>query len=554
MRTTFFQKGGVLVAMALTLEQKIGQTMMFGFHGVEPSEEILRLIRERQVGGVILFARNVTGPQQVRRLTLALQKAAYEAGHPVPLLISVDQENGVVRRFGQGTTLLPGNMAIGATGDAKYAKEVARATARELKALGVNFNLAPVLDVNNNPANPVIGVRSFGEDAEWVAACGVQAIAGYQAEGMATCGKHFPGHGDTHADSHLTLPTIPHGRERLHEVELVPFRAAIAGGVDAVMIAHVCFPAIEPEVTRPATMSHKVIGELLRGELGYQGVITTDCMEMKAIADTIGTVEGTYQALKAGVDLCCVSHTHEWQHGVIDRVKEGLSSGDLPMERLEEAAMRVLALKEKYLSWAEIVPLFGAEEFALDVVGCPAHEALAREVYERAVTLTKDDGVLPLAVTPEDRVGVVSLQNLIASLVEDDRYLVNPLAKAVRELHGNVEWVELQNPPTEEEIERVVRELVGCKAIVVGTMNAHLSAGQVELVERLRGLQAPVIAVSIRTPYDVVKFPEVAAHIATYEFTPMAVQVAVEAIFGKVKLTGRLPVTLPGVAERGIRA
>ncbi|MGB8954366.1 MAG: glycoside hydrolase family 3 N-terminal domain-containing protein, partial [Tumebacillaceae bacterium] len=216
----------------MTLRQKVGQTMMFGFHGMEPTEEITRLIRDHHVGGIIVFARNIGHPADVLKMTVALQKIAYEAGHSHPLLISIDQENGIVRRLGAGTTLLPGSMAIGATGKPENAFEVSRATGRELKALGINFNLAPVLDVNNNPHNPVIGVRSYGEDPYWVAMCGVQAIKGLQAASVATCGKHFPGHGDTAKDSHLTLPTIPHDKQRLEQVELVPFVKAIAEGVD----------------------------------------------------------------------------------------------------------------------------------------------------------------------------------------------------------------------------------------------------------------------------------------------------------------------------------
>jgi beta-N-acetylhexosaminidase len=540
----------------LSLEQKIGQTMMFGFHGTKPSPEIIRLIQEKQVGGVILFARNIGKPQEILELTTALQKVAYEAGHAYPLLISIDQENGVVRRLGQGTTILPGNMAVGATGQSSYAREIAVATGRELRALGVNFNLAPVLDVNNNPDNPVIGVRSFGEVPEWVAECGVQAITGYQTAGIAACGKHFPGHGDTQSDSHLTLPTIAHGRERLEQVELVPFRAAMAAGVDALMIAHVCFPEIEPDAQKPATMSQTVITGLLREELGFTGVITTDCMEMKAISDTIGTVEGVYQSFQAGVDLCFVSHSHDLQEQTIERMQEGLQNGDIPMKRLEDAVQRILDLKAKYLSWDALLPLFANEGVVPDaVVGCEEHQELARRVLREAVTLVKNDGaVIPLQVTPEQHVGVVYLENTIASLAEDDRYAVNPLAQAVSQVHPNTVLVEVANPPSEQDIVRTVQMMAQVEAIIIGTMNAHLSPQQLLLVNVLKELQRPLVVVSMRTPYELASFRYIRAHVATYEFSPTAAQVAAEGIFGKRELQGHLPVTIPGVVERGHRA
>ncbi|MCX7568819.1 beta-N-acetylhexosaminidase [Tumebacillus sp. DT12] len=541
---------------ALTLRQKIGQTMMFGFHGTEPSPEIERLIREHHVGGVILFARNIGGPDDVLKLTVALQKIAYEAGHAHPLFISIDQENGIVRRLGAGTTLLPGNMAVGATGSPDNARAVARATGRELKALGINYNLAPVLDVNNNPSNPVIGVRSYGEDPHFVADCGVEAIKGLQEAGVPACGKHFPGHGDTSKDSHLTLPTIPHDRKRLFEVEMVPFLKAIAHGVDSIMIAHVCFPEIEPDVTKSATLSKRVVTDLLRGELGYKGLITTDCMEMHAISKTIGTVEGVCQAFQAGIDLAFVSHSHDLQEATIRRIAEAIESGEIPASRLDESAERVLDLKRNYLSWDEITPYFGQETITVpSLVNGEEHQSLARRVMESAVTLTKNDGgLLPLAISADQSVGVVYLKNIMTSMVEDERYLINSLAQAVEAVHQNAQTFEVGNPPTDEEIERVAGQLSDCAAVIVGTMNAQLSPQQVALVKRLHQLPQPLVVVSMRTPYDLAAFPEVAAHISAYEFTPVAAEIAVQGIFGRTDLQGRLPVSIPGVAQRGGKA
>src|ERR1700730_4997818 len=227
----------------MTLEERIGQTLMVGFPGTMASREVIELIQLYHVGNIILFSRNVHDVKQVRSLTQRLQQVAREAGHAYPLLIAIDQENGIVQRLGEVATLFPGNMALGAIGSERIASEVALATGRELKALGINMNLAPVVDVNNNVANPVIGVRSFGEDAHLVARLGSAMVKGYHDAGVIACLKHFPGHGDTAVDSHLALPTIPHTLERLDAIELVPFRSGIEAGAESVMIAHISLPA-----------------------------------------------------------------------------------------------------------------------------------------------------------------------------------------------------------------------------------------------------------------------------------------------------------------------
>ncbi|HLL79961.1 MAG TPA: glycoside hydrolase family 3 N-terminal domain-containing protein, partial [Ktedonobacteraceae bacterium] len=229
---------------SLTLDEQVGQIVMAGFHGTSPSPEILDLVQRHHVGSVLLFSRNIRDAEQVFELTARLQAAARDAGHRSPLLIALDQENGIVQRLGDAATIFPGNMALGATRSKELAFQVAQATGRELRALGINFNLAPVVDVNNNPANPVIGARSFGEDAQLVAGMGAAMVRGYREAGVIACLKHFPGHGDTAVDSHLALPTIPHSPDRLDALELVPFRSGMQAGAESVMIAHVAFPSL----------------------------------------------------------------------------------------------------------------------------------------------------------------------------------------------------------------------------------------------------------------------------------------------------------------------
>src|SRR5690349_15765793 len=257
----------------MTLEEQIGQVLAVGFHEPTPSQDIIDLIQNHHVGNVILFKRNIQIVQQVRELTHSLHMIARESGHRYPLLIMIDQENGMVRRFGQSATIFPGNMALGAIGSEQIAYDIALATGRELKALGINMNLAPVVDVNNNPANPVIGVRSFGEDPHLVARLGGAMVRGYSTAGLLSWLEQLRGHGGTAVDSHLAMPLIPYPLERLKALELVPCRTGIEAGAECVMLAHVSFPALTEQENLPATLSRAIIQGLLLEQLNFQGVI-----------------------------------------------------------------------------------------------------------------------------------------------------------------------------------------------------------------------------------------------------------------------------------------
>lgn len=274
--TTIFKK----LISKMTLEEKIGQMFQVGFKGTKVTSDIKEMIEDYYVGGIIYFRRNIESLQQVSGLSNELQILSASKRPGLPLMISTDQEGGMVSRL-VGGTHFPGNMILGATRNVRLAKRDGQAIARQLKAVGINMDFAPVLDVNNNPLNLVIGARSFGGDPLLVANLGIAFIKGMQAEGVITCAKHFPGHGDTAIDSHLGLPVIKHGKEHLEKVELYPFKQAIKVGVDSIMTAHIYFPALEPRKGVPATLSYNVLTGLLRRELGFAGLIISDCMEMK---------------------------------------------------------------------------------------------------------------------------------------------------------------------------------------------------------------------------------------------------------------------------------
>lgn len=511
--------------------------MVIGFKGKTVPKTIIQLIHEYRVGGIILFSRNIGTPNELLKLTSTLQYEAKKAGYLYPLLICLDQENGVVRRLGNGTTAFPGAMSIGATRKFENAFNVSFATGQELKELGVNWNLSPVLDVNNNSDNPVIGVRSFGEDPRLVAEFGKKSMKGMQGAGIITTLKHFPGHGDSNVDSHLALPVIGHCRKRLNEVELVPFKECIDAGADTIMSAHVYFPAIEDRENVPATLSRKVISGLLREELGFDGVVTTDCMEMKAISETIGTEKGAVEALNAGVDLIMVSHTLEVQLSTIKEIENALTNGVLKEENLEASLNRINKLKEKYLSW-ETTP-FNSEFMSL---GSEKHRQLAERVFQESVTIVKNENLLPLKTN--QKILVINPVNQNIYGVEDTKEIKGTLSDAMKELSNHIEVYNIFETFNIKEMELLIERAKEFEVIVIGTLSVSPKSYEIDLYEKLLGLGIPVVGVAMRNPYDLKYFPKVAAYIATYEFTYLALRTAAKAIFGKSVVSGELPVTL----------
>ena len=335
----------------MTLEQKAGQVMAFGFDGVALNLPAQEMIERLHPGGVVLFAQNVIAPDQLAQLTGDLQRAAKSSGDPV-LIISIDQEGGRVARLrrDKGFSEFPSAQSVGSAGDPKgAARQVAYAIAHELKAAGINTDLAPVLDVNINPHNPVIDDRSFGAIPALVSACGVAFIQELQAQGVMAVGKHFPGHGDTTADSHVALPVVAHDRARLEQVEFAPFRAAIAAGVGGIMSSHIWFPAIESTPNLAATLSSQVMTGLLRDEMKFSGIRMTDSLEMGALQTSGYPVPlAAVTALKAGADMLFFNCGHTLNYGAHAALVEGVGRGEIPMARLDEAISRILLAKERF--------------------------------------------------------------------------------------------------------------------------------------------------------------------------------------------------------------
>jgi beta-N-acetylhexosaminidase len=349
-----------------------GQLAIAGFAGQAIPADLKLLAREFDLGGVIFFARNIDSPEQVAEMSREAQELAGE----LPLWVSVDQEGGRVARLKQPFTLWPPMAALGRSGDEDLAVRFARALAAELKAVGISMDYTPVLDIHTNPANAVIGDRALAERPEDVARLGAAIIRTLQSEGIAASGKHFPGHGDTSVDSHFELPLIEHAPDRLEAVELVPFRAAIAAGVASIMTAHILIPALDPD--RPATLSPRIVTELLKQQLGYEGLVLSDDLEMKAISGRYGIPEATVLAIAAGCDavLMCGAG-QEVQFHALEAVIRAVEDGGLPLKRVEDALARHRRVKQQFLGRRR-VPLAGAALKA--VLGREEHQLIAAEM------------------------------------------------------------------------------------------------------------------------------------------------------------------------------
>ncbi|PKQ91308.1 beta-N-acetylhexosaminidase [Paenibacillus sp. BGI2013] len=538
----------------LTLEQKVGQLLMCGFHSQHADEQITRLIRDYHVGGVIYFRRNVESVDQLTRLSAELQDMAAEAG-VLPLMISVDQEGGMVARIDQeGMTQVPGNMALGATGNPEYTLECAQILGRELKSIGIDMNLAPVVDVNNNPLNPVIGVRSYGEHAESVAAHGVAAITGYQSQGIAATAKHFPGHGDTAVDSHLGMVTVPHDRNRLEQMELLPFRKAIEAGVDAIMTAHVMFPSIEPEPI-PATLSHKVLTGLLREEMGFEGIIITDCLEMHAISKPYGVAEAAVRAVEAGADLILVSHTLQDQVAALEAIVEAVRTGRVSEEVIHQAVERIMTWKRKRYSQQNdllVSPKASETVEATDVepVDCTEstkptepNELTLFKIASSSITIVHNDGLLPLE--PEKDVYVIWPEVVQRTEVDEPWSHTESLGMALSQLRGRVREHKITTQPTYDEADRILADVSDSEQVIVCTYTSagHLPKGQQYLVEKLSKNHS-LIVIALRNPYDLLEISMPGSYVCTYENTPAVVRVLSHVLTGGLQPTGSLPVRL----------
>ena len=509
----------------MNITKQIGQHFVCGFPGTTMDEAFKEAVRTHKIANVILFARNIESKEQVKRLCEEIQTLVRkECG--TDALIGIDQEGGMVTRLSEDCTNVPSAMALSAIGESSYAFEAGAITASELNALGIMCDFAPVLDVNSNKANPVIGVRSFGDTKEQVIEYGLAMAEGLQSMGVMAVGKHFPGHGDTHLDSHLALPKVLANREELEE-HIAPFRSAINGGLQGIMSSHILFPALEKEEL-PATMSRSILTDFLKGDLGFKGLVFTDCMEMQAIGRYYGTVEASLSALQAGADIICISHHVNLACKAIDLVHQALADGRLSKDELSASTKKILLAKEM---------LSEQEKISFSVVGSLEHKNRSQELVEKSLCLVNDQGFLlgekPLFVAPR-------LFN--ATNVSNTHEMLSFAFEMEKRLGGGS--IVLSDNPQAEEIEDVLKKVPFYTSVVVGTYNGHLFLGQLELVERLASIGLPVCAVALRNPYDLANLPQSVQGYATFAYRRDVFDALAKVLTKAFVPTGKLPVKL----------
>ncbi len=525
-------------------QELVGQKLLLAFQGKEINTEMQSALEEYRPAGITFFrSYNVDNPRQVKALTSSLQEFAKTIGLP-PLLIAADQEGGQLMAFGEGATPLPGNMALGAAGSEELAQRAGEVLGRELSAMGVNMNFAPCCDVNINPRNPVIGTRSFGEDPKQVSALAAAMIQGIQSQGVAAVAKHFPGHGDTTADSHHGLPSLPHQMERLQSVELPPFQAAIRSNVQAVMSAHISLPAIDGEDAPPATLSPAILLGLLRKQMNFQGVIVSDAMDMGAIQQGDQLAQQCIKAANAGIDLLLITTNPSDHQCVYTGLVKEFQKDQCFRSNIQNSAARIVNLK----GWLTRQAI----SHNLDVVGCAAHQAVADEIAERSVTLVQNAAhLIPLKLEPGQHVAVVVPQPLDLTPADTSSYIIPKLADAVRLYHPVVDEIIIPFNPNEEDIQNVFKRIADSDLVICGTINAFDSTGQALLVNKLVQNGKPVIVAALRMPYDLTVFPEIQTYLCTYSIQEPSMRALAGVLFGKIPPQGHLPVSIPGLHPTG---
>ncbi len=540
---------------AMSLEEKVGQlfvTYAYGRtadtahpknraeFGVDTPAEV---VRRYHLGGVVHFSwtDSLYHPEQIAELSNGLQRAAANSGAGIPLMISTDQEQGLVTRIGEPATQLPGNMALGAGRSSADAERAAAITGRELRAMGITRNFAPVADVNVNPLNPVIGVRSFSSNPGLAAELTAAQVRGYQESGPASrtvsaTVKHFPGHGDTTVDSHTSLPVIDHTREEWERLDAPPFRRAIAEGVDSVMTAHIVMPKLD-DSGEPATLSHRILTGMLRQQLGFDGVVITDSLQMDAVHELHPGEPVAVLALKAGADQLLMPQDLP---KAIGSVLEAVRSGEITEQRIDASVRRILTMKA---TRGVIHDPFVDVGRVDDVVGAPEHLRDAQEITDRTVTVLRNQGgVLPLTRDPQGVFVTGWGQRTTATLAEK----IGARGPATTASPTG-------SSPTRAEIGRAVAQAKQHDMTVVLTNAAYReeNAAQRDLVRALERAGVRVVAVAVRDPYDAGYVDGVRSWIATFSHKAVAMESLTRVLFGEVAPSGKLPVPVPDPDEPG---
>ncbi|MPZ82051.1 MAG: glycoside hydrolase family 3 protein [Actinophytocola sp.] len=538
----------------MSLDQKIAQLFVVSVWGKSANEAHptnqanygvdtpAQVIEKFGVGGVIYFNNsgtdNVDNPEQLAAFSNGLQRAAVKHNTHLPLIVAIDQEGGNVTRLESPATEFPASMAVGAGRSSADAKTVATINARELRAMGINQNFAPVADVNSNPLNPVIGARSFSSRPDLASRLVTAEIDGYQeggrlSETVSSAAKHFPGHGDAETDSHTGLPNIDRTEAEWREFDLPPFKAAVDAGIDSIMTAHIEVPSLDPTGV-PATLSKPILTGLLRNELHYRGVIVTDALGMGG-ANVFPPEEIPVMALEAGVDQLLMPPDLQL---AIDSVKAAVESGRLTERRIDESVLRILLLK---LKRGILTSPFVNEHKVDKIVGTPANVAKIQQIMDRTTTVVRNDaGLLPIADVPAN-VLVTGIGDTTSGLTHRSPEW---LAASIDERGADATPLPTGLNPNQATIDRAVTAANGADLVVVLTNNLSGRLQQRALVNALLATGKPVVAVASQIPYDA-GFVDAPTWVATYGWRANAMESLTKVLFGEVSPKGTLPVDIP---------
>lgn len=520
----------------------IDRHLLLAFDGHELPGWFRDVLRDGAPAGVTLFAsENVAAAGQVRELTDALQRARPE-GTP-PLLVAADQEGGQLLGLGRDTTPFAGNLALGAAGDPDLAERVGAAMGTELRALGVTVDYAPVCDLAIAGDNPAVGLRSFGDDPSAAATLAAALVRGLRSAGVAATAKHFPGKGAVAVDTHHELGRVDAPRDVLDARELAPFRAAIAAGAELVMTGHFAVPAVTGRDDLPATLAPDVVAGLLREELGFDGVVVTDALDMKALAQGAGRLVDAVAALRAGVDLLLCTVQPDVNRQLVDGLRLAAHRGLLAGVDLAASVARVDRLRRH---------LAGVPQPDLDMVGCAAHRELAAELAQRATTLLRDDaGLLPLRPPPDGEVLVLQPRPRDLTPADTTSTLPPTLADDLRRHLPGITSIVYDDPPASGDVRAVAERAGAVDLVVLATSAASVVPEQRALAEAVFAAGTPTVVVTLRTPHDAVALPQASTVVCAYGAQPPSTAAVADVLAGVAVPEGRLPVDLGADLPRG---
>jgi beta-N-acetylhexosaminidase len=535
----------------LTLKEKIGQLFMIGFKGNQLPEETCHFIETNNIGFIVLFARNIDSVAGVKELTRQIHNSA-----KIPPFIYTDQEGGTVVQFKELAATVVSPMGIAATGNPRNARLAANIIGEEMKALGVDGVLAPTLDVNFEEKNPIIGIRSYADEPEQVITFAREFVTGMHEKGMPACGKHYPGHGGTVADSHLEMPVVQISPEYFFHYCFTPFRTLVGIGIDAVMSSHVLFPAISPDI---ATFSPRLIRDLLRGKAGFNGLVMSDCLEMKAVKDNYSPSEIVKQSINAGLDLLIASHSPDFQQELVDSLFFYVQKGIIPEKRIDESLERILRLKENY---PPPRPLKGGMKMSVHSRGAEDGEDAVRthrweeeRIADRSITLLRNrTGVIP--INPGARTLVIEWEKVQATMLFSSAAEIFYMEPAARQFlsHVDFEILKLASPTDVEEGRESIppslrNRLNEYDCIIAGlySRSPAIETFQAGAVKEIFAEREDVIVVAMGNPYDIRNFPSVHNYVVTYGFRRVQMEALFKVLTGKIVPSGKLPVQIRGL-------